>query len=168
MKNNGVSLFKEKTVSKTFIIFAFVVILLGCAAEPPQKKTSLEIQAMQTREFETDKTTAFNSVVSVFQDLGYIIDKADINTGIITVQSPTESGYDFFAGSTQTHTRATAFIEERRSGFTNVRLNFVEVRRASDGYGQQRGQDTVIHDAEVYENAFVKIQEAIFIRTATD
>ena len=157
---------KTQGLSKSILMVAFTAILIGCAAEPP-KKTSLEIQAIQTRELETDKTTAFNSTISVFQDLGYIIDAADIATGVITVASPTEAGYSFY-GSTQTHTRATAFVEERRPGFTHIRLNFVEVLKASDGYGRQSGRDNVIHDPKVYENAFTKIQEAIFIRSAVE
>lgn len=158
---------KTQGLSKSVLMVACTAILIGCAAEPP-KKTSLEIQAIQTRELETDKTTAFNSTISVFQDLGYIIDTAHIETGVITVASPTEAGYCWFSGSTQTHTRATAFVEERRPGFTHIRLNFVEVLKASDGYGRQSGRDNVIHDPKVYENAFTKIQEAIFIRSAVE
>jgi hypothetical protein len=142
-----------------------VILLGGCAAQAPQK-TSLEIQAFQMKEFETDKVTGFNSTVSVFQDIGYIIDAASLETGIITAQSPTRSGFVPFVGMTQTNTRATAFVEERRPGFTSIRLNFVEVQKASGGYGQQSGRDKVIHDPAVYESAFEKISEAVFIRSA--
>jgi hypothetical protein len=145
--------------------FSAVILFGGCAAQAPQM-TSLEIQAFQLKEFETNKTTAFNSTVSVFQDLGYIIDTASLDTGIITSQSPTESGFIPFVGMTQTNTRATAFVEERRPGFTSIRLNFVEVQKRSGGYGQQSGQDKVILDPAVYENAFEKIEEALFIRSA--
>ena len=166
MMNTASPFMPPKTIYVAIFIITTITLLTGCQTEPPPK-TSLEIQAIQLKEFQAEKTTAFNSTLSVFQDLGYIIDTAHIETGIITAQSPTKAGVDFFTGRTQTYTRATAFIEERRSGFTNIRLNFVEVLKASDGYGQQSGKDTVIYDAEVYQNAFAKIQEAIFIRSAT-
>jgi len=143
-----------------------VLLLSGCMATAPEK-TSLEIQAFQLQEFETPKGVAFNSTVSVFQDLGYIIEAADRSTGIITAASPVESGFILFVGTTKTNTRATAFVEERRAGVTSIRLNFVETQRRSSGYGQQSGSDTPIHDPDVYQNAFSRISDAIFIRTET-
>ncbi|WP_018234423.1 hypothetical protein [Thioalkalivibrio thiocyanodenitrificans] len=165
MKSMFSTLRGYRGISISALALAGVLVLGGCAAPAPQM-TSLEIQAFQLKEFETDKTTAFNSTVSVFQDLGYIIDTASLETGIITSQSPTESGFIPFVGMTQTNTRATAFVEERRPGATSIRLNFVEVQKRSGGYGQQSGRDNVILDPAVYENAFEKIEEAVFIRSA--
>jgi hypothetical protein len=39
-------------------------------------KTSLELQSIQSREFETTKKIAFASTLSVFQDLGYVIESS--------------------------------------------------------------------------------------------
>ncbi len=144
--------------------FAYFSILLGfmliaCAARTPHR-TSLEIQAFQTREFEALKPMAFNSTVSVFQDLGYIIETASLDTGIITAQSPSVQSGLF--DQKQTYTRGTAFVEERRPGFSTVRLNFVETQKVV-GKG---GSDQPILDPAIYENAFNKIDDAIFIRTA--
>ncbi len=59
----------KKFISLPMILFfAFIV---GCATTP--QKSSLEIQVMQKKEFETSRKNAFASVSSVFQDLGYVI-----------------------------------------------------------------------------------------------
>lgn len=143
-----------------------VLFLSGCMATAPER-TSLEIQAFQMQEFEAPKEVAFNSTVSVFQDLGYIIEAASLSTGIITAASPVQSSFVPFVGMARTNTRATAFVEERRPGMTSIRLNFVESQTRSGGYGQQSGRDTAIHDPDVYQNAFSRISDAIFIRAGT-
>lgn len=148
-----------------FFAATAAIVLGGCMATAPER-TSLEIQAFQMQEFETTKQISFNSTVSVFQDLGYIIEAASFETGIITAASPVESSVMLFTMA-QTNTRATAFVEQRRPDVTTVRLNFVETQRRSGGYGQQSGRDTPIHDPEVYQNAFSRISDAIFIRAGT-
>ena len=69
---------------------------------------------------------------------------------------------------TMKDTNATAFIEELRPGKTKVRLNFVKSEEFSSGYGAKQKQETPIEDSKVYNNAFVKIQEGIFIRSASE
>ena len=173
-----------------------VAVLAACvlaACVPLQPKlTPLEIQAMQTREFEASKKVVFAGVISVFQDLGYTVDSADRDTGLITAKSAAESRSSTFetilafvslldtvasAASdshssdspyvpsnyiTQTH--ATAFIE-RIGKITKLRLNFVERVQISSGSGQSRRKDTPILKARIYQNAFERIENAIFIRS---
>lgn len=62
-------------------------------------------------------------------------------------------------------TSATAFIEQIRQGTTKIRLNFVKVQITSSTHGRQGRNDIPIEDPVLYQNAFVKIQEAIFIRS---
>lgn len=151
----------------TLISIAAILILGGCMTTYKPTKTSLEIQAIQAREFDAKKKVAFASVLSVFQDLGYIIKTSDLDTGFITAKSPTQSGMTLF-NYTMEDTNATAFIEELRPGKTKVRLNFVESKEFSSGYGAKQMQETPIEDSTVYNNAFVKIKEAIFIRSANE
>lgn len=139
-------------------------ILAGCASAPLEK-TSLELQAIQAREFESSKNIAFAGVVSVFQDLGYVIVSAEINTGFITAKSPTvriKGARVLFIGIVMEETRATSFIEELPGGKARVRLNFVGSKRS----GVQENE-VAIEDPLVYTKAFEKIDEAIFIRKAT-
>ena len=145
------------------------LILSGCVETPkPPSLTPLEIQTLQSREYESTKEIVFPSVISVFQDIGYTITNADIQTGLISAESAANSdaASQFWFGYTKVEqTKATAFIEQI-GGLTKARLNFVETTQTSSGYGQSNRHDLPLLDAKLYENAFDKIETAIFIRSA--
>lgn len=146
-------------------------MLTGCATGSRQAPTSLQIQAFQSKEFETAKGTAFGSVISVFQDLGYIVQSADKETGFITASSPSANKTGFWEAvggvSSSGQTKATAFIEEVRPNYVLVRLNFVDTKRMSSMYGQSSDQDNPVLDPKAYQIAFDKIETAIFVRAGT-
>jgi len=139
------------------------------AAKRPQL-TPMELQAIQSKEFETTKDAAFGALMTVIQDLGYTVQSADVNTGFITAASPTENKTGFFdamAGAAASgNTVMTAFLMQMPSGMTRVRLNFVNSKNLSSGYGQQSRQDKPILDAKVYQTAWEKIDEALFVMGA--
>ncbi|QWD84611.1 hypothetical protein AOC19_05415 [Polynucleobacter asymbioticus] len=174
---------------------AILGALAGCVmpANQPQNKlqmTSLEIQAIQSQTFEADKRVTFNSVMSVLQDQGYIIGSASLDTGFITAESPTrhiESGPQVdlttpmmtqilngifnadkrtAAVSVEEKKVVTATVEELGPKRTRVRLNFVHRKNMSGSLGQRENQDMPIVNSKVYEDAFSKIGNAIFIRRA--
>ena len=147
----------------TITLSLLLLLFAGCQNTPPPK-TSIQLQAFQQKEFETDKKIAFASVLSVFQDLGYTVKSADLDTGFITASSPTSAGFALFVGQTMTNTDATAFVEKSSKLNTKIRLNFVKRQKTSSGYGMQGQQDTPIEDPSVYQKAFTKIQKAIFVR----
>ena len=168
----------------SLMLTAVGLTLAGCVVQqqkPPM--TPLEIQSIQTREFESPKKIVFASVVSVFQDLGYTIKNADLNTGFINAESAAQDtsigpGEEIFIGviggvlggkptrTTQSveQTVATAFIEEIGNR-ARVRLNFVITRQLSSAQGQSSRRDTPILDVKIYTNAFERIENAIFIRS---
>lgn len=152
---------------KFSILIITVLAMSGCVTAQKTALTPLEIQSLQTREYENSMNVVFPSVMSVFQDLGYTVKSADKSTGFITAESAakSDSASKFLLGiSNVTQTSATAFVEEI-ANFTKVRLNFVTSSNKSYGYGQTDRQDTPILDAEVYQNAFERIENAIFIRS---
>jgi len=153
-----------RIITTTFII-AF--LLVGCMPNNYKPtKTSIELQAFQSKEFDTKKKIAFASTMSVFQDLGYLITSSDIETGYITAKSPTQTELGF-GKMIMKDTKASAFIEELRPSKTKVRLSFINTEEWSSAYGAKLVQDNPIEDPAVYNNALTKIQEAIFIRTFT-
>ena len=151
-------------------ILCIGLCMAGCALPPPAP-TPLQLQAFQTHEFETPKRVAFNATLSVFQDLGYIVQSADLDTGFITAASPAGAKFNWWelleSSASSAQTRATAFVEEIRSGFVTVRLNFVESKHLSSNQGQTTDRDTPILDPKTYQVAFDKIGDAIFVRSAT-
>ena len=86
----------------------------------------------------------------------------------ITAESAAKSdaASKFWLGiSNVSQTSATAFVEEIGK-ITKVRLNFVTSNKKSYGYGQSDRQDTPILNADVYKNAFERVESAIFVRSA--
>lgn len=155
-------------------------MLLGCAlvvsgpalAKKKPEITPMELQALQSHEYETKKEVLFASVVSVFQDLGYQLENADMPSGFITASSATKNKTNlleaFTGGSANGFTRATAFVEAMPSGMARVRLNFLNSRSSSSKYGQSAKEDKAILDPQTYKIAWDKIDEAIFVRNATN
>jgi hypothetical protein len=151
---------------KTFIYFSLIAsvpMTFTSCVSGGSKKSGLALQAFQKKDFECEKKVAFASTISVFQDLGYIIKSADLETGLISASSPTKN-INFF-GSHMSNTEASAFIEELTPKKSSIRLNFVRVNESSSGYGMKSKYDRPVETVDAYENAFEKIREAIFIRT---
>jgi hypothetical protein len=156
-------------------ILAIVLIGTAISASPVQAKkapvlTPMELQALQSREFQTSKDQVFPSVMSVFQDLGYQIGNADVTTGFITAGSANKNKTGFFeamAGMRSSGgSRVTAFIETMPSGLTRVRLNFMNTKNSSSMYGSSSSKDTPILEPKTYQIAFEHIEEALFERGA--
>jgi hypothetical protein len=158
-------------IAKAYGLVLFATLIAACATPPKQQPTSLQIQAFQTKEFEAAEFVVFSSVLSVFQDLGYIVESADRATGFITAGSPTSNKTGFWEAmggvSSSGQTRATAFVEEIRPGLTTVRLNFLNTKKQSSLYGQSNQIDTPILEPGPYQIAFDKIGDAVFIRSGT-
>jgi hypothetical protein len=160
----------EKTLLTSTLVSLWIA---GCSTPEPQK-TSLEIQAIQAKNFDASKKVAFNAVMSVLQDLGFIVQSASLETGFITADSPvkkdTSGGATFLAifggARSEGKSAVTASVEEITDKKSRVRLNFINRSMQSSSYGQNSTQDTPVLDPAVYQKAFDKIGEAIFIRTA--
>ncbi|MEE2692465.1 MAG: hypothetical protein VX640_13085 [Pseudomonadota bacterium] len=146
------------------VLLAFSIV--ACSTNNKVALTPLELQALQTREYETTKEVAFSSVMSVFQDLGYTVESADKETGFITAFSASDAHHDWLLTGNKytTQTRGTAFVEQVTPNLTRVRLNFVTGTQASAWYGQSSKQDKPILDHVIYQTAFEKIESAIFVR----
>ncbi len=73
---------------RPYTLMLVSLLAAGCATVPPDvvgAGTQLEIRQMQTREYDTlDKQMTLRSVISTLQDLGFLIDKADLSLGTIT------------------------------------------------------------------------------------
>ena len=150
-------------IAKRGILAGLILLLTSCATPQPHK-SALELQAIQSKQFETSKKVAFAATLSVFQDLGYIISAANLDTGLITAKSPTKQNFVLFVGQRMSDTKATAFVEQITPKDARVRLNFVRDESTSSGYGMKGENDTPIEDARPYQEAFAKIEHAIFIR----
>lgn len=152
-------------------------LLLSCASANRPGMVSemtppLELQAVQAREFSVPKETAFKAVMSVLQDLGYILQSADLPSGFISAVSPavdtSSSVAKFLYGrDSYSEVAVTASFLPMPNGSTRVRLNFVERRARLELMGKTR-DDLLVLDPEVYQQAWEKVDETLFMLTATN
>lgn len=87
---------RDKT--KTFIALACICAATGCAPvhdrilDTDQSQTQLQLRQVQSRTFETtDKERTMRAVIATLQDLGFVLDKADLMLG--TVSATKLDGY---------------------------------------------------------------------------
>jgi hypothetical protein len=159
----------KRTVLTAALVGAAIVATPAEARKAPAL-TPMELQALQSREYQTSKDQVFSSVVSVFQDLGYQISAADVASGFITAGSASKNKTGFFEAlggmRSSGASRVTAFIETMPSGLTRARLNFMNTKNSSSIYGSSSSKDTPILDPKTYQIAFEHIEEALFERGA--
>lgn len=149
------------------VLVALPLVSCGAPRAYQSKLDPLALQQMQSQEFETSKAILFASVVSVFQDTGFTIEAADLETGLVTAKSASQSDRNIFSGTTNAlSTKASAFVEVTRPGYAKARLNFVESTDSRTYYGGGGTHDIPIEKADYYEKIFSKIREAVFLREA--
>lgn len=138
------------------------------AKDKTPEMTPLQIQAMQSRDIEGNYKTVFASLMSVLQDAGYRIENADRDTGLVTGvgSSKGKLTYNLFTGfgKSKKSPIVSAFAEEINGSTTRVRLNFVMAKIKSNGYGSQPQDEEPVLEAAVYQDAFEKLNQAVFIR----
>lgn len=164
-------------IKKLGILFGAVLALgvvpvASAASKRPPPMTPMELQALQSKEFETSKDNLFVAVMTVVQDLGYQVQSADLNTGFITAISAAERKTNFFealSGSQSSMTtKMTAFVQRMPNAMSRVRLNFLLTKNTSSSYGQSTQQDQPVLDPVVYRSAWDKIDEALFVNSALE
>lgn len=142
----------------------------GVAAKD-KKPTGLELQQIQSRDFDATYDSLFPSVVTVLQDAGYRIQSADKNSGLITGVASTKSKLSYGLtgwGKKKKTPVVSAFVESRGASVSRVRLSFVMAKTKSSLYGMNSADEDPILDPAVYQDAFEKISQALFVRTSMD
>lgn len=153
-------------MNSRFLFFIVILSLAACAAPPKITQSQMQIQAYQSHEFETTKRVTFDSTLSVLQDLGFIIESADFETGFMTGKGASDSHYDIWWGAMNEHTRMTAFVEQRTSSMARVRINIIESEQRKSAWNPAQDviNETGVRDPKVYQEIFEKIDQAIFIK----
>ena len=121
-----------------------LLLVTACSNQPDreimQGTSPVQLRAYQTREFATaDKLSMLRSVVATLQDLGFIIDEANVDLGSITGTK--------MSGA---HIRITVVV--RRRGNDQLLV------RASAYYDL-----TSIEDPEPYQDFFTSLEKAVFL-----
>lgn len=148
--------------------------LIASASGPAMAKkkvemSALQIQQMQTKDFESDKNIVFSAVMNVLQDSGYRIGDADKDTGLITGAASTDTKTTWLPfvgfGKSKKTPVVSAYIEEFGPTMTRVRFSFVLTKVKADGFGGNADEEPIL-DPVIYQDAFEKVAQAIFVREA--
>lgn len=139
--------------------------LVGCASNLVKgpERTTLELQQLQTREYDTTVKLAVSAVMSVFQDCGYVVSTADLETGLVVAKSPSTQRMVAFNGRFTNYEKATALVEQVAKNRVRIRVSVLQYERIT-GAGMTGEEEIPRTDAEVYQNIFAKIQKAIFLK----
>lgn len=158
---------------RTILTAAFAASLVmgtpALAGKAPQM-TSLQIQELQSHDIEVAKNIAFSSVMTVLQDSGYRINAADRDTGLITAAASTNTKTTWMPfvgfGRSKKTPVVSAYVEEITPARSRVRLNFVMTKQSANQFGGGADEEPIL-DATVYREAFEKIDQQVFIRSAS-
>jgi hypothetical protein len=140
----------QKVMRFTLLAFAASTVLLtGCQTTKERVldssadgQTSVELRAMQSRSFDTvDKQKTMRSVIATLQDLGFVVDKADLDLG--SVSATKLSGYAL---------RITVSVRPGASGKNMI-------VRANAQYNNMP-----VNDAKTYQDFFVSLQKSMFLQ----
>lgn len=181
-----------------------IVSVSGCVTNPQipfptellaqsGERSPVELQALQTREFEGNKAEAVSAILAVFQDEGFRIDKAELDVGLLTATMPEERRWvqiDLPAfgdinqwkfryveekpkpslsnlGVTSVSIRTVnAVVSEASPGRSKVRLTIIlDTKLLFQPIGPHKGIDM---DPEQYQRMFSKIQQALFLKKNID
>lgn len=141
-------------------------------AEKNPKMSGLQLQQMQSHDIEAPQKIAFAAVMTVLQDDGYRIGSADRETGLITATASTKTKMTWMPfigfGRSKKTTVVSAYIEDRGPNQSRIRLNFVMGKLSNNSSMLGLSDEEPILDAAVYQAAFEKIDQAVFVRLSLD
>ena len=141
---------KRTTLRFSLLSLAIMISLLtGCQTmkervldSSADGQTSVELRAIQSRSFDTaDKQKTMRSVIATLQDLGFVVDKADLDLG--SVSATKLSGYAL---------RMTVSVRPGTSGKNMI-------VRANAQYNI-----TPVTDPKPYQDFFVSLQKSMFLQ----
>ena len=124
--------------------------LVGCQTTQQQlldsDQSQVQLRSIQTRAFDTtDKEKILRTVISTLQDLGFVIDKADLTLGTVT-------------GTKLDQYRLRMTVTARPRGETQMLI------RASAQYGAPYGQKMQpVNDPLPYQRFFTSFEKAVFL-----
>ena len=129
----------------------------------PQIST-VELQALQTREYEATEEQVFAAAIGAFQSYGYSISSADRATGLVIAKTTSEADINQLTGVARTeYQKATAFIEKIAQNRVRIRVSIVKHVSAS-AYGTGGEKEAMRTKPEIYQDIFKKIDNSLFLK----
>lgn len=155
-----------------FCACTLVISLTGCAptvesifGQIDPQVSPVQLQALQTREYEASEGEVFSSVIGAFQSYGFVIQAADRASGLVIAKTTSDATIQSFAGIIRTEwNKATAFVEKIAKNRVSVRVSIVKHVSATSDLGAQGEKEAMITNAQVYQDIFSKIEHSLFLK----
>lgn len=126
-----------------------VMLFTGCMKDSRQmiieNPQQLEIRSYQTKEYNKSKKDLSRAVISTLQDLSFIIDKADMETGTVTATKLAQNAA----------MKITIIVREKSKDTMQVRAN---AQFASAGVMPQ-----AVTEPETYQAFFTALDKSLFL-----
>jgi hypothetical protein len=129
---------------------ALALLAAACAAPRPSAnllaptEAQTKLRSVQSRTFElSDRLVALRGVMAVLQDLGFVIERANEDLGLVTAAKFAEPNYlDVVA--------ITVTVRPQEGGRFLVRVNAIFNNKP-------------VEDPEVYQNFFAALERSLFV-----
>lgn len=140
-KLNSLRLALLTTIAASFLLAGCQTMKDRVLDSSVDGQTSVQLRSIQTRSFETsDKAKTMRSIIATLQDLGFVVDKADLDLG--SVSATKLSGYAL---------RMTVSVRPNESGKSMI-------VRANAQYNAMP-----VTDPKPYQDFFVSLQKSLFL-----
>lgn len=137
------------------ILSVLCTFAVSCSSPTPPL-SHLQRRSIESKELKGDYTDAFKATIAVLQDNGYVINNADIDSGVI--QGETGGKLDAWKVYSINY-EVTATLEQYGEGIVKERITFVRKRKR---LGQE--DSLLIDKPEFLQKIYDEIQKEIFIR----
>ena len=126
------------------LVILGAALMFGCVSSIDQvmktEQSAVQLRSYQERAFDTaDKEQTMRSVIATLQDLSFVLDKADLDLGIVSATKL--SGYQL---------RVTVTVRPRGSSQMLVRAN------------AQQGE-VAVEDPKPYQDFFTALEKSMFL-----
>lgn len=136
-----------KVPHKTLLVLALSVAITGCQIDSREQilaadKSQIALRSIQSRVFDTtDQALTVRTVIATLQDLGFTVDKADEDVGVV---SATKAGNYLMKMTVSSRQRGGNQMVVRASAQFNLKA---------------------VSEPEMYQNFFNALQQAMFLET---
>jgi hypothetical protein len=141
IKLNSLRLALLTTIAASFLLAGCQTMKDRVLDSSADGQTSVQLRSIQTRSFETsDKAKTMRTIIATLQDLGFVVDKADLDLG--SVSATKLSGYAL---------RMTVSVRPSETGKSMI-------VRANAQYNAMP-----VTDPKPYQDFFVSLQKSLFL-----
>lgn len=138
-----------KTYLKIIYSISITIFITGCMTDSKQmiieNPQQLEVRSYQIKNYEQSKVQTARAVVSALQDLGFIVDKADMETGTVTATKLAQYAT----------MKITAVIRKKNEAETTVRVNAQ--------FASNTEMPKAVDDPQTYASFFATLDKAVFL-----